>query len=449
MSVLQPPSTLVLRTQRALVDGTWRPAAVVVDGGAITAVLDADADVDARTDLRLDEDAVLIPGVVDTHVHVNEPGRTEWEGFASATRAAAAGGVTTLVDMPLNSVPPTTTVAALDLKRRTAAPQSVVNVGFWGGAVPENLGDLAALHRAGVFGFKAFLSPSGVPEFPQLSRSQLREALGEIGEFGGLLLVHAEDPARFDEPAAAGTRYRGFLRSRPEDSEVSAITDVVDAVRGTGARVHVLHLSAAAALPVLRAARAEGLPITVETCPHYLVFDAAQIPDGATQYKCCPPIRSSENRDLLWEGLLDGTIDFIASDHSPSTPELKLAGDGDFAVAWGGISGLQVSLPGVWTAARSRGVDLATVVRWMSTRPADVVGLPRKGWIGVGADADLVVFAPEADLQVRAENLLHRNPISAYDGMRLRGEVRGTWVGGRAVDPGGPATDRDLLLRRP
>jgi allantoinase len=449
MSIPRPTADLVIRAHRVLIDGQWQSAAVIIRRGVITALTEIESAVEAKDDVRLDEDTVLIPGLVDTHVHVNEPGRTEWEGFATATRAAAAGGVTTLIDMPLNSVPPTTTVEALDLKRAAAAPQSVVNVGFWGGAVPGNLGTLRSLHDAGVFGFKAFLSPSGVEEFPHLSTDQLNAALQEIGAFGGVLLVHAEDPARLQESATDGPGYGDFLASRPEESETSAIEQVINGVRRTGTRAHILHLSAASALPILRAAKATGLPITVETCPHYLIFDAEHIPDGGTQYKCCPPIRDAANGDLLWQGLLDGTIDFIASDHSPATAELKLAHAGDFGRAWGGISGLQVSLAGVWTAARQRGIDLATVLRWMSTATADFVRLWDKGRIAVGSDADLVAFAPEATVQVSADDLWHRNKISAYDGRRLHGAVGRTWVGGITVDPSEASVLGDRLLTRP
>ncbi|MET0955811.1 MAG: allantoinase AllB, partial [Cryobacterium sp.] len=343
---------LVIRSVRVLTVEGFAPAAVGISHGIVTAIEPVDAELPARADVTLPAGQVLQPGVVDTHVHVNEPGRTDWEGFASATLAAAAGGVTTIIDMPLNSIPPTTTVAALDLKRRAAAPQATVNVGFWGGAIPANLGALQPLHDAGVFGFKAFLSPSGVDEFPHLSPVELETAAAEIAGFGGLLVVHAEDPAVLDRSEnAGGTAYADFVASRPDEAEDAAIARVIDVGRRTGVRAHILHLSSATVLPRLAAARAEGLPITVETCPHYLSFAAEAIADGATAFKCCPPIRDEGNRELLWQGLENGVIDFIASDHSPATRELKLGHNGDFGLAWGGISGLQLSLPAVWTAA--------------------------------------------------------------------------------------------------
>ena len=438
---------------------------MAVRAGRIVAIGALDDDVDATVDVTLPDDQVLLPGIVDSHVHVNEPGRTEWEGFATATRAAAAGGVTTIVDMPLNSIPPTTTVDALEQKRTAAGPQSVVDVGFWGGVIPANLGtgDLRALHEAGVFGFKAFLSPSGVDEFPHLSTEQLHRASAELAVFDGLLIVHAEDPEGLEAAASSGTAaaagaagaggaaYDAFVFSRPDVVERTAIEHVVEALRETGGRAHVLHLSSATALDTIRAAKAERLRLTVETCPHYLTFDAEHIGDGATQFKCCPPIRGEANRELLWQALVDGTIDIVASDHSPSTRELKFAGGddpthGDFDVAWGGISGLELSFRAVWTGARQRGIPLETVVGWMSRGTADLVGLRTKGRLAVGADADLVAFAPETPVTVDVDDLSHRNPVTAYDDARLFGEVAATWVAGRLAGPSAPPA---RLLVRP
>ena len=438
---------LVLRAGLVYTPRGPRPAAVVVDGGEISAVLDdVNAPLEAREEVRLADDEVLIPGVVDTHVHVNEPGRTEWEGFATATAAAAAGGVTTIIDMPLNSIPPTTTPEALEVKRKAAGAACSVDVGFWGGAVPQNLGQLSSLYEAGVFGFKSFLSPSGVPEFEHLSTAQLGQAAAEIAKFNGLLIVHAEDPAVLAdaEPHAAPGDYNGFLASRPDAAETTAIENVIDAVRTTGVRAHILHLSSARALPTLAAAKAEGLPITVETCPHYLSFAEAEIPPGATQFKCCPPIRSDANREQLWQALIDGTIDIIASDHSPATAELKYAGNGDFSRAWGGIAGLQVALPAVWTAAAARGVPLESVLTWMCQATANFVGLTDRGRIEPGQRADLVAFAPAAPVHVDAAQLLHRNPVTAFDGAKLTGGVRRTWLAG-----GAPTLERARLLSRP
>ncbi len=434
----------VLVGDRVLVDGAFRPAAVHVRDGRIERV-DAPSAAPAAA-VRLRPDEVLLPGLVDTHVHVNEPGRTEWEGFATATAAAAAGGVTTIVDMPLNSIPPTIDVDALEAKRRAAAAAARIDVGFWGGAVPDSLGSLAPLWAAGVFGFKCFLAPSGVDEFPHLTRDQLDRALDELAAFDGLLIVHAEDPDVLIRAANAGGRgYGRFVESRPQEAETAAIAAVLDGLRRTGGRAHILHLSAASALPMLAAAKAEGLRVTAETCPHYLVFDEAHIPDGATQYKCCPPIRDAANQDALWTGLADGTIDLVVSDHSPSTAERKFAGDGDFQVAWGGVAGLQFGLPAVWTAAGRRGVTLAPVVAGLAAPPAALGGGADRGAIRAGATADLVVFAPDAPHEVSVDELRFRNPVSAYVGSALTGVVRRTLLAGRPVDEGAP---RGRLLSR-
>jgi allantoinase len=388
---------------------------------------------------------VLLPGLVDSHVHVNEPGRTEWEGFASATRAAAAGGITTIVDMPLNSVPPTVNVKALQVKRQAAQGQLSVDVAFWGGAVPGNASQLPRLLAAGAVGVKCFLLDSGVPEFPPLDDAGLRAALTALAEVDGLLIAHCED----DEVIAAapdpgGPRYADFLASRPGAAEETAIGRLIAAARDTGARVHVVHLADAGALPMLRAARAEGVRITVETCPHYLTFSAEEVPDGATSFKCCPPIREAVHREALWAALADGDIDLVVSDHSPCTPELKRLDVGDFASAWGGIAGLQVTLPVVWTGARARGLSLGDVVRWMSAAPAALTGLTGKGGIAVGKDADLVAFAP--DERSTVGELHHRNPVTPYTGRELTGVVRRAWLRGEELVDGGPARGR-LLSR--
>ncbi|OLT27435.1 allantoinase [Nocardiopsis sp. CNR-923] len=439
-------TTLVLRARRAVTPEGVRPVTVAVTDGRITAVLPgADAVASAAREIVLAEDEVLLPGLVDSHVHVNEPGRTEWEGFASATRAAALGGVTTIVDMPLNSVPPTTTVHGLDVKRSVARDQVAVDVGFWGGAVPENCApgateELRALHERGVYGFKAFLSPSGVDEFGHLSPDQLRTAAAAIGGFGGQIIVHAEDPSVLvGAPAASGREYAAFLASRPDAAEHEAIALVIETARRTGTRAHILHLSSASALPLIARARADGVPLTVETCPHYLTLEAEAIPAGATQFKCCPPIRGHANRDLLWRALSDGLIDCVVSDHSPSTPDLKNLDTGDFGTAWGGVSGLQVGFSAVWTEARRRGVPLEDVVRWMSSGPARVAGVEGKGSIVGGGDADFAIVAPEETLHVVARDLQHRNPVSAYDGADLVGRVRRTILRGADVDLEAPA----------
>ena len=390
------PLDLLFRAARVVMPDGEQPAAVGVQDGRIVAVAPVDARVAAKRTVELADDEVLLPGLVDTHVHINEPGRTEWEGFATATRAAAAGGVTTVIDMPLNSIPPTTDVAALEVKRAAARDTVHVDVGFWGGAVPGNIGELAPLHAAGVFGFKCFLAPSGVDEFPHLSTEQLTAALTELKALDALMIVHAEDCDVLDDTAApAGDSYADFLASRPAAAEVTAITNLVDQLRRTGGRGHVLHLSAAAGLPVLTAAREDGVRVSAETCPHYLTLSAEEIPPGATQFKCCPPIRDERNQDGLWAGLQAGAIDCVVSDHSPCTADLKCLDSGDFGDAWGGIASLQLGLPLMWTQARQRGIALSEVVRWMSSAPARIAGLSRKGSIAVGADADLCVFAPD------------------------------------------------------
>ena len=425
----------VLRSRRVVLPDGIRPAAVAVRDGRIAAILDYDA----VPGLDLDGMA-LLPGLVDTHVHINEPGRTEWEGFATATRAAAAGGVTTLLDMPLNSLPPTVSVEALDIKRSVASGQCLVDVGFWGGAVPGNAAALPALHDAGVFGFKSFLVDSGVPEFPPLSPGGLGEAMSAVD---ALFIVHAEDP---DEilVAPASRDYADFLASRPPSAEVAAVATALDVAERAGARVHILHLSSAEVLPLLRSARARGVRVTAETCPHYLTLEAEAVPAGGTQYKCCPPIRDHANRDGIWAGLADGTIDCVVSDHSPCTPDLKRPDTGDFAAAWGGIASLQLGLPLVWTEARARGFALSDVVRWMAARPAELAGLARKGSIAVGHDADLVVFDPDNTFEVDPARLAHRHPVTPYAGRTLHGVVETTWLRGLPVN-GEP---RGRLLRR-
>lgn len=437
---------LVLRGNRVYAGagtGAWE---VGVRGGSVAAVVPLGTGLTGDRVIELADDEALIPGLVDSHVHVNEPGRTEWEGFASATRAAAAGGVTTIIDMPLNSIPPTVSVEALEVKQQAAAGQAFVDVGFWGGAVPGNTGDLRPLHEAGVFGFKCFLLHSGVDEFPQLEPEEMEKDLAELASFDSLLIVHAEDSQVIaDAPEPTGPEYAGFLASRPRSAENKAIAQVIDAARRTGGRAHILHLSSADALPLISAAKREGIRLTVETCPHYLTLLAEEIPDGATAFKCCPPIREASNRELLWQGLQDGTIDFIVSDHSPSTLDLKDLEHGDFGVAWGGVSSLQLGLSLIWTEARRRGIPLETVLDWMSRRPAELAGLEQKGRLEVGADADFSVFAPEDTFVVETAKLHHKNPITPYAGKELTGSVRRTFLRGAEV-AGVEPTGR--LLRR-
>jgi allantoinase len=441
-----PELDTVFRARRVLTTAGIVPRCVGVRDGSIVAIEPYGDSLQAPEVVEIADDEVLMPGLVDTHVHVNEPGRTEWEGFETATRAAAAGGITTIVDMPLNSIPPTVDVAALAVKREAAAPQAHVDIGFWGGAIPGNRPQLRGLHDAGVFGFKCFLLHSGVEEFPHLDADELEEDLAEIAGFDALMIVHAEDSRAIDRaPSPRGESYDHFLRSRPRGAENVAVAQVIERARWTGARVHVLHLSSSDALPMIASARREGVQITAETCPHYLVFTAEEIADGATQFKCCPPIREAANRELLWQGLRDGIIDCVVSDHSPSTVDLKELDSGDFGVAWGGVSSLQVSLAAVWTQARSRGFELTDVSRWMAARPAQLARMTRKGLLALGYDADVVAFAPDEAFVVDATRLQHKNPVTPYDGRALAGVVRATWLRGERVDVTAP---RGRLLTR-
>jgi len=448
---------LIITASRVVTPAGVVPAAVHIRDGRITAVTspaarvipprqapDSSADVDV---LHLRHDEVLMPGLVDTHVHINEPGRTDWEGFATATAAAAAGGVTTIIDMPLNSIPPTIDVASLETKRAAAEGQCAVDVGFWGGAVPSNAAERAALHDAGVFGFKCFMIDSGVPEFPPLDDDGLANAMRQVAELGGLLIIHAEDPASIAAArASSGGDYAGFLRSRPPAAEVAAIIKVLRLAAATGARVHVLHLSSADPVPLLSAAREFGAQVSAETCPHYLTLAAEQVGYGQTEFKCCPPIRGVDNRERLWAALESGAVDCVVSDHSPSPPALKrTGGPGDFGTAWGGISSVQLGLPLLWTHARERGFGLADVVRWMSAGPARLAGLADKGAISPGYDADLVAFAPDERFVVAPDQLLTRHKLTPYAGQELTGAVRRTWLRGVPVRPGQP---RGRLLSR-
>jgi allantoinase len=432
---MSEPLDLIIRAPRVITAAGEVARCVGVRDGRIVAIEPLDSTLEAREVVELGTDEVLLPGLVDTHVHVNEPGRTEWEGFATATRAAAAGGVTTIVDMPLNSIPPTVDIDALAIKRKVAEDQAYVDVGFWGGAVPGNAPQLRALHDAGVFGFKCFLLHSGVDEFTPLDAPELEVALREIASFGALMIVHAENAHSIDRaPSPNGERYADFLASRPRGAENLAIAEVIELARWTGCRVHILHLSSSDALPMIATARNDGVRLTVETCPHYLTFMAEEISAGATQFKCCPPIREAGNRELLWQGLTGGVIDCVVSDHSPCTEALKRFDIGDFGVAWGGIASLQLGLPAVWTEARRRGHSLLDVVRWMAENPARLVGFTTKGHISLGYAADFVVFAPDEAFVVDKARLRHKNPVSAYHGRPLAGVVRSTWLAGAPID---------------
>jgi allantoinase len=430
---------LVVRSERVVLPDGTRAAAIHVSDGRITRV-GAHDDSPAGVPVIDAGDLIVMPGVVDSHVHVNDPGRVQWEGFEHATRAAAVGGVTTLVDMPLNSLPATTTVDGLEQKRRAANGRIHVDVGFWGGVVPFNAGDLEPLAAAGVLGFKCFLSPSGVEEFQHVTEADLRHAFPILARLGLPLLVHAELPAFLREPEGDARTYDTWLRSRPPAAEQAAIELLGRLSREYGAHVHVVHLATEEAVPLVRQLRADGVQLTVETCPHYLTFAADDIGEGATAWKCAPPIRHGRTREGLWQALADGDIDLIATDHSPAPASLKSVDEGDFIKAWGGIASLQLGLPATWTQAASRGFSINDVVRWMSSAPAKLAGLSSKGRIAAGCDADLVLFDPDAVWAVDPARLHHRHPLTPYAGMTMKGAVRRTLLRGETVFNDGKLT---------
>jgi allantoinase len=425
-------SSWVVRSTRVLLPSGLQPAAVHIRDGRIAAVDGPRSTPGTRV---LDAgDLVVMPGLVDTHVHVNEPGRTDWEGFASATRAAAAGGVTTIVDMPLNCLPATTTAAALREKVRAASGQCHVDVGFWGGVVPGNAGDLVELARAGALGFKCFLSPSGVDEFAHVDEADLRQALPHIAALGLPLLVHAELPSALRDPRGDPRDYRTWLASRPADAEHAAIRLLIGLAREYRTHIHVVHVATAGAGAILREARAAGVPITAETCQHYLTFAADDIQAGQTVYKCAPPIREGRHREAIWNALAAGDLDLVATDHSPAPAAIKHLDDGDFVRAWGGISSLQLAWAALWTGAKARGLALASVVPWVTIAPARLAGLDRrKGAIAAGRDADLVLMDPDAVFGVNPARLHHRHPLTPYAGMALHGRIHTTILRGEVV----------------
>ena len=447
---------LVVRGSRVITPGGERRASIHIRQGRITNISAFD-DIPGGWSVYEAGESVVMPGLVDTHVHINEPGRTEWEGFSSATQAAAASGVTTLIEMPLNSIPATTTAIAYRQKVDAATDKLRVDVGFWGGVVPGNATELRALWDAGVFGFKCFLVPSGVPEFAHVTEPDLRAALPELAALGAPLLAHAELPGPIDSAtqnavaANAPRKYATWLASRPRESEDQAIALLLRLSREFNVRTHIVHLASSDAIPQLQSAKSGSPLVSVETCPHYLTFAAEEIADGATEFKCAPPIRERENRERLWAALGAGTIDLIASDHSPCPPEMKLREEGDFLRAWGGIASLQLGLPVVWTEARARGYALTHVVRWMCEGPARQAGLQkRKGAIAVGYDADLVIFNPDTTFRVDPERLYHRHKLTPYAGRELAGVVEATFVRGQKVFErrNFPAAPAGQVLRR-
>ena len=426
---------LIIRGRRVVLADAIGPASIHVHGEKIIAVRGFD-EVDENCEVvESGDDAVVMPGLVDTHVHINSPGRTEWEGFRTATRAAAAGGVTTLIDMPLNSIPPTTTLAGFKAKLDTAKDECFVDVGFWGGVVPGNTSELARMFAAGVVGFKCFLVPSGVDEFAHVTEADLRVAMPELSRLGAMLIVHAELPGPMRVPD--DTDYDAFLRSRPRAAEDEAIELMIRLSREFGTRVHIVHLSSSDALPLLREAQTAGVKITAETCPHYLHFAAETIPAGATEFKCCPPIREIENREKLWQGLADGTIGMVVSDHSPCPASMKRRDTGDFMAAWGGIASLQLRLPVTWTEARRRGFSLRELTDWLCGNPARQVSLESlKGSIAPGYDADIVIWNPDREFMVDGAHLEHRHKLTPYHGEPLTGVVEKTFLRGRKIYDG-------------
>lgn len=406
-----------------VIDGELRSAVIEVSDGRIVAISPwGTADQDFG-------ELIVMPGLVDTHVHVNEPGRTNWEGFASATRAAAAGGTTTIVDMPLNSVPPTISLEGLEEKRGSATDQVSVDVAFWGGVVPGSVSNVPSLVDAGVCGFKAFMVDSGVPEFPPVTEHQLTEAMTAAAEANVPLLIHAEDPRHLARPQGDPTLYSTYLATRPVEAEAAAVQTVSRLASETGAETHILHISSGSISTSLGEMGLSG-----ETCPHYLTFAAEEIPDGATLFKCAPPIRGEAHREALWESLGRGDLQMVVSDHSPAPDALKAVDTGDFIEAWGGISSLQLRLPATWSGASERGFAVPDVVEWLATAPARLAGLSeRKGSIEVGKDADLVVWDPEGVTRVEGARLEHRHPGTPYEGMELRGRVVVTILRGTEV----------------
>jgi allantoinase len=432
-------SPFAIISKRVVAPDGIHPAAILVDGEKIVG-LESPSAVPARFRVEDVGNSVAMPGLVDTHVHINEPGRTEWEGFETGTKAAAAGGITTIVDMPLNSSPVTTSVEALQKKISSAQNKSFVDCGLYGGLVPGNEDNIEPLINAGVYGIKTFLTDSGIEDFPQTTERELRSAMPVIARENIPLLVHAEIESDDCLKLSSTKKYKEYEQTRPPSWERSAIEMMIRLSKEFNCKTHIVHLSSAQQIELLADAKRDGLPLTVETCPHYLFFSSESIPDGATEFKCAPPIRDKENREKLWEGLKNGTIDCIVSDHSPCPPEMKAKGEGDFMKAWGGIASLQFGLPVVWTEAKHRGFSLMDIVRWMSGFPAKLVGLSeKKGSLAQGHDADIVIFNPDESFILSSSMILHRHKLTPYEGRKLVGIVEKTFLRGNLVfDHGSP-----------
>ncbi len=448
---------LIVRSKRVLAGNAAEPSpgAIHIQHGVIIAVSPHD-DVPSGSPIYDAGEDLIMPGIVDTHVHINEPGRADWEGFTTATHAAAAGGITTLIEMPLNSIPATTTASAFREKLAAAAGKLWVDTGFWGGVVPGNLHELGPLWQEGVFGFKCFLVPSGVEEFPHVTEDDLRAAMPVLAKLGAPLLAHSEDPTVIESASRAAVKlpankYSSWLASRPDEAETKAIELIVRLATASNTRLHIVHVSSSAALELIRKFKVTGIALTAETCPHYLTFSASEIADGATEFKCAPPIREAEHRDRLWAALGDGTLDFIASDHSPCPPEMKRKDTGDFFAAWGGIASLELALAAVWTSARPRGYPVGRLAEWLCRSPAQLAGLSqRKGSIAIGRDADLVIWNPEASFRVDPEKLHQRHKQTPYAVRDLHGVVTATFLRGRKIFERGefPAGPIGSILKR-
>lgn len=443
-----------LHSTKTLIGSGFQDVTLLIKDGIISEIIPGKIDYSGFP-VEDAGDCVVMPGIIDSHVHINEPGRTAWEGFETITKAAIAGGITTLVDMPLNASPVTTSAEAFHEKIKAAQGKLHCNCGFWGGIVPGNLDKIEELIDAGVLGIKAFLTHSGIDDFPNVSISDLKTGMETIAKYNIPLLAHSE----LDEPHPGillfdnnPTNYIAYLNSRPKIWEDKAVELMIGLCEKFNCPVHIVHLSSANSIEQIKIAKAKGLPLTVETCPQYLYFCAEEIPDANTLFKCAPPIRERENNEKLWKALKDGTIDFVVTDHSPATPELKKTESGNLKEAWGGIASIQFSLPVVWTAAKKRGFNLNEIATLMSSNIARFISFGHsKGHIKKGYDADIVVWDPEQKFIVKKEDIHYRHKISPYIGEKLYGVVKQTYVGGKKVFENGnfiSLPQGEILLRK-